>query len=91
MIPATQARQLTASECSVRLRSDLESGLSERDVAERRALYGDNELKPPEPTPLYMRYLAQFKEYTGLETFRDMFLKWICNCRVDFQLYFLYL
>ena len=69
MIPATQARQLTASECSVRLRSDLESGLSERDVAERRALYGDNELKPPEPTPLYMRYLAQFKEYTGLETF----------------------
>ena len=76
MLQASQARKLTAAECASRVRSDLETGtaklqtktekkwflgLRERDIDERRNLYGDNELKPPEPTPLYMRYLAQFK------------------------------
>jgi len=62
MIHAAQARQLTSDECASRLRSDLIGGLRERDVAERRALYGDNELKGVEPDPLYKRYLAQFKD-----------------------------
>ena len=62
MIHAAQARQLTPDECASRLRSDLVGGLRERDVEERRALYGNNELKGAEPDPLYKRYLAQFKD-----------------------------
>ena len=61
MLRAHQASSLTREEVASRLGTETENGLRERDVDERRRNYGDNELKPPPPTPLYMRYLAQFK------------------------------
>ena len=42
--------------------SDLESGLSEEQVAINRETYGVNQLEEKEKTPLIVKFFAQFKD-----------------------------
>ncbi|CAH8615051.1 unnamed protein product [Heterobilharzia americana] len=41
---------------------DLKTGLDHTEAQHRLRLYGSNELKHPDPEPLYKKYLEQFKE-----------------------------
>nr|CAH8871454.1 unnamed protein product [Trichobilharzia regenti] len=41
---------------------DLQNGLDHTEAQLRLQLYGSNELKHPDPDPLYKKYLEQFKE-----------------------------
>lgn len=61
MLSAAKASFLTVEECKSKLYSDLDRGLTPHYVAERRRLYGKNELTPPKQPPIWKRYLAQFK------------------------------
>ena len=62
MLPASHATRLSIQECETRLGTEIENGLKANQVAERRRLYGKNELTPPAPDPLWKRYLQQFKD-----------------------------
>jgi len=53
--------QLPPSELAVRLGTDLESGLSSERARALLLEYGRNELPEEAPTPLWKRFLAQFK------------------------------
>ena len=62
MLPASHATRLSIEECETRLGTEIETGLKPNNVIERRRLYGKNELTPPQPEPLWKRYLQQFKD-----------------------------
>jgi Ca2+-transporting ATPase len=62
MLSASKATRLSVQECQSRLKSNLETGLRQTEIVERRNYYGSNELKPDEPDPLWKRYLQQFKD-----------------------------
>ena len=62
MLFAEQAARSDPSEVTKKLGTSAERGLSSVQVTEKRRLYGSNELKPPQPPPIWKRYLSQFKD-----------------------------
>ncbi|MFA4885645.1 MAG: cation-translocating P-type ATPase, partial [Desulfotomaculaceae bacterium] len=57
---------LTQQEVVERLRTDLKKGLSDREVKERAARFGPNELLKTPKTPLWVLFLNQFKDFMVL-------------------------
>ncbi|XP_018115260.1 ATPase, Ca++ transporting, type 2C, member 2 S homeolog isoform X2 [Xenopus laevis] len=59
-IPAKEASRLSANELVKYLQVDLESGLSECSVLQRRMKHGWNEFQVDDADPIWKKYLGQF-------------------------------
>ena len=57
------AGQLTYQDVADRLQTDLNLGLSSRDVVQRRKIYGYNEFDITENEPLWKKYLGQVQTH----------------------------
>jgi P-type Ca2+ transporter type 2C len=61
--PSLQYSFLTPEETAARLRTHLQTGLSDnQDYLHRRSIHGLNQLQDDEQEPLYLKFLNQFKE-----------------------------
>ena len=54
---------LTIQETIKKLKTDLDNGLSERDVQARQKLYGKNELVKNKKTSIIVKFFNQFKDF----------------------------
>lgn len=54
---------LTIQETIKKLKTDLDNGLSERDVQARQKLYGKNELAKNKKTSIIIKFFNQFKDF----------------------------
>ncbi|KAH8863396.1 Calcium-transporting ATPase type 2C member 1 [Schistosoma japonicum] len=61
-INARDAAVKSVEELAEYFKVDLKTGLDHTEAQHRLKLYGLNELKHPDPDPLYMKFLEQFKE-----------------------------
>ena len=52
-----------AETISAELNSNLQTGLTSEQVIKNREKYGENELKAKKKTPLFMKFLEQFKDF----------------------------
>ena len=62
-IVAEQPYRFSPEEIARQLQTNLEQGLSTPEAQARLARYGYNELPEEAPTPLWKRFLAQFKSF----------------------------
>ena len=53
-----------AKDVEAELRTDLENGLSSKQVEENKAKYGENELQEKKKEPLIKKFIAQFKDFS---------------------------
>ena len=53
-----------AKDVEAELKTDLENGLSSKQVEENKAKYGENELQEKKKEPLIKKFIAQFKDFS---------------------------